>query len=87
MITDKAKHKAKVLYFYRKHGIKATIDAFQIKRSTLFLWQKKLKDGLGKLESLNDKSKSPCTKRKRLWSEEIKYEIKRLKFLLLVQQR
>jgi hypothetical protein len=59
MITDKAKHKAKVLAFWEKHGLEATLDAFPHKRSTLFLWKKKLKQGGGKLEALNDQSCTP----------------------------
>jgi transposase InsO family protein len=80
MITDKAKHRANVLAFYSKHGLEATLDAFKVKRSTLFLWQQKLKEGQGKLESLNDQSKAPLVKRKRLWPEEIRNEIKRLRW-------
>lgn len=80
MITDKAKYKARVLAFYQKHGLVAALDAFPVKRSTLFLWQKKLKEGQGKLESLNDQSRSPATKRKRLWPDSVMAEIKRLRW-------
>lgn len=79
MITEKAKYKTKVLTFWGKYGLYATIEAFNVKRSTLFLWKKKLKEGGGKLESLNDKSKVPQNKRKRNWSEEIIKEIKRIR--------
>ncbi|MBI4837092.1 MAG: hypothetical protein HY813_01645, partial [Candidatus Portnoybacteria bacterium] len=34
MITAKAKDRAKVLVFWEKHGLEATIDAFSAKRST-----------------------------------------------------
>jgi len=71
MITDKAKFKAKVLSFRAKHGLEATLDAFPVKRSTLFLWKKKLTDNQGKLEALNDKSKSPHRKRQRITSKRI----------------
>ncbi len=66
MITEKAKYKAKVLVFWEKHGLDATTDAFPIKRPTLFLWKKQLKQGGGKLESLNERSKCPKNKRKRI---------------------
>jgi len=79
MITEKAKCKAKVISFWEKHGLEACLDAFPVKRSTLFLWKKKLKENDGKLESLNDQSKSPRAKRKRIWSFEIQQEIKRLR--------
>lgn len=79
MITDKAKHKTRVLAFWQKHGLKAALDAFPHKRSTLFLWKKKLKQGNGRLESLNDRSKAPVIRRKRLWSQAVINEIKRLR--------
>jgi transposase InsO family protein len=65
MLTEKAKHKAKVLVFWEKHGLQATIDAYSVKRSTLFLWKKQLKDNNGVVESLNEKSKVPKRKRQR----------------------
>lgn len=80
MITDKAKHKARVLAFYQKHGLVATLDAFPVRRSTLFLWQKKLKEEQGKLESLNDQSRDPTIKRRRLWPDSVIAEIKRLRW-------
>ena len=71
IITDKAKFKAKILSFWAKHGLEATIDAFPVKRSALFLWKKKLKDSQGKLEVLNDKSKAPHKKRQRITDKRI----------------
>lgn len=66
MITEKAKYKAKILVFWEKHGLGATIDAFPVKRPTLFLWKKQFKQGGDKPESLNEKSKCPKNKRKRI---------------------
>ena len=68
MLTEKAKYKAKVLMFWEKHGLEATIDAFPVKRPTLFVWKKKLREGGGKLEALNDKKRVPLTRRKKIWS-------------------
>ena len=79
MITKIALHKAKILTFWDKHGLVATLDAFEVKRRTLFLWKRKLKEGEGNLESLNNLSKTPKTKRKRNWSSEVVEEIKRLR--------
>lgn len=53
VITEKAKHKGKVLAFWQKHGMKATRDAFGVKRRTLYWWKKQQKEGGGKLEVLN----------------------------------
>lgn len=79
MITQKTKHKVKVLIFWEKHGLNATLDAFPHKRSTLFLWKKTLKKGGNKLESLNNQKRTPKTKRKRVWPSEVINEIKRLR--------
>lgn len=76
MITDKAKYKAKVLIFWEKHGLVATLDAFPVKRSTLFLWKKQFRQGGKRFEALNEKSKAPRIKRKRLWPAEVIAEIK-----------
>ncbi len=79
MITEKAKYKAKILIFWEKYGLEATLDAFPKKRSILFIWKKQLKEGNGKIEFLNEKKTTPKTKRKRIWSFEIRQEIKRLR--------
>lgn len=81
MITEKAKHRIKVLAFWEKHGLEAALDAFPAKRSTLFLWKRKLRKGRGRLEALNDISRAPKKRRKRLWPHEIIDEIKRLRTL------
>ncbi len=81
MIQEKAKQKCRILAFWEKHGTLATEEAFGVKSRTLFLWQKKLKEGGGKLEALNDKSKAPKEKRKRLWDVRVIEEIKRLRLL------
>jgi len=71
MLTNKAKHKIKVIVFWDKHGLDATLDAFPHKRSTLFEWKRKLRESGGRLESLNEKSKRPKKVRKANWEEEI----------------
>jgi len=80
MITKQALKKAKILVFWEKHGLDATIEAFEVKRRTLFDWKKKWVAGGKKPEALNEKSKVPKTKRKRLWDEGITHEIKRLRW-------
>lgn len=79
MLTDKAKFKARVLTFWTRHGLEATLDAFPVKRSTLFLWRQKLKYGNGNLESLNELTRAPKIKRKRLWPERVIAEIRQLR--------
>lgn len=79
MITEKAKRKAKILIFWEKHGLEATLDAFPAKRSTLFLWKQQWITGGKKIEALNEKKRTPQNKRKRLWAEKIVNEIKRIR--------
>lgn len=75
MITEKALKKARILAFWEKHGLEATMEAFQVNRRVLFNWKKRLKEAGGKFEGLNDKSRAPQRRRKRLWSLEIIAEI------------
>jgi len=79
MVTEKAKYKARVLAFWEKHGIQATMDAFKAKERTLYLWKKQRKEGEGKLEALNEKSKRPKSVRKRDWPQGIKDKIRQLR--------
>mgnify|MGYP001606601853 FL=1 len=80
MITEQAKKRCRILAFWEKYGTEAAEEAFKIKRRTLFYWQKKLKNGMGKLEFLNPISKAPKKRRKRLWDERIIEELKRLRW-------
>ena len=80
MLTEKAKFKAKVLVFWEKHGLEATMDAFPVKRSALFLWKQTFKNNGGKLMSLNDKKRIPKTTRKREWPFEIRHKIKQIRY-------
>jgi len=79
MIIEKALHKARVLAFWERHGLPATLEAFQMKRRTLFLWKKKLKEGGGDFEALNDISRAPKKRRRRLWPAPVIEEIRRLR--------
>lgn len=75
MITEQAKQRTRILTFFKKYGIEATEEAFGVSRRTLFRWQKALKEGKGKLDSLNPKSRTPKNKRKREVSKEIEQKI------------
>jgi len=66
MITDKAQEKARILVFWEKHGLQATLDAFPIKRSTLYAWKKRWEEGGKKIDVLNERSRAPRIKRRRL---------------------
>ncbi len=71
MVKDEARKRAKILVFWKKYGLKATTEAFGVSRATLFEWKKRLKDGKGRLTSLNMKDKAPRKRRVRLWPIEI----------------
>lgn len=79
MIQENAKERVRILAFWEKHGTAATEEAFTVKKRTLYLWQKKLKERLGKLEALNDGNKAPKKKRKRLWDHSLIEELRRLR--------
>ncbi len=79
MITEKAKYRYKVLAHWQKHGLTSAIDAFGVKRRTLFNWKKALKKGGGKAEALNPGKTERKEKRKRIWSPEILLEMRRLR--------
>lgn len=80
MVTDEAQRRAKILSFWKRYGIKATIEAFEVSRRTLFAWKARLNAHGGKLDGLNNKSKVPKTKRIRLWPIEIIRMIKILRY-------
>ena len=71
MLTEKAKHKIRVIIFWEKHGIEATLDAFPHKRATLYNWKRILAKNNGRLESLNEKKTNPTNKRKRIVDQRI----------------
>ena len=77
MVTDKAKHKARVLKFWADHGTKAATEAFAISKRTLYHWQAQIRKGEGALEALNERSKRPHAIRRRQWHPDILLEIKR----------
>ena len=80
IITEEAKQRARILTFWQRHGLAATIDAHEVQRRTLFAWKRRLTQGRGKLESLNPGSRKPKVVRKRLWDAALIEEIKRLRF-------
>lgn len=72
MITEEAKERCRILAFWEKYGDDAVHDAYSVSRATLYRWQKALRDGQGKLESLNKQSTAPKKRRKRIILEAVK---------------
>ena len=79
MITKQAKKRLKILNFWRKYGLQATIEAFGAKQSTLYYWWKIYKDSGYKIDSLNPGSQARINNNKRIIDPLILREIKRLR--------
>jgi len=59
MISEEAKRRVKILKFWEKYGLEATIEAFGVSRRTLFRWKRALKEAKGEITALNPKSRRP----------------------------
>jgi transposase InsO family protein len=79
MISETAKKRLKILVHWEKHGLESTLDAFEVKRRTLFLWKKTFEVGGRKIESLNPQKRIPLRKRVRTWDLRILEEIERIR--------
>lgn len=77
MITKTAEDRHKILQFWRKFGDEAALAAYGAKRSTLYGWQKVLREK--GIEELRPGSQAPKKKRKREVHPKIVAEIKRLR--------
>ena len=77
--TEVAKFRLKVIKFHNEFGTKATLAAFPVKRSTIFLWKKTLKDNQGKLSFLIPQSTKPHNLRRSIIDLRVISEIKRRK--------
>ncbi|HEY7535409.1 MAG TPA: integrase core domain-containing protein [Thermodesulfobacteriota bacterium] len=63
-ITDKAKSRVRLLDFFERYGLKATEEAFGVKKSSIYRWGKLLGDNGGRIEVLCDRSRAPRRRRK-----------------------
>lgn len=80
MITKEAEKRLKILKFWKKYGLQATTDAYEVKQSTLYLWWKIYKDSGYKIKSLNPGTQARINNNKREIHPLILKEIKRLRF-------
>src|SRR3989338_788990 len=58
-----AKERLKIIEFYQEYGEKTTTKAFGIRRNTVFVWKKRLKESKNSLSSLIPTSTKPKTLR------------------------
>ena len=80
MITEIAKKRTSILEFWKKYGTEAVKEAYGVKRRTLFNWKGALAKGGGKLEALNSGSRTPKTKRRRIWNPSVLEELRRIRY-------
>ena len=64
-------HRLEVIKFFDELGLDVTKKAFEVARSTVCGWKKRLKDGGGRLVALASKSRGPKRRRKRETSKEV----------------
>jgi hypothetical protein len=74
-----AKYRLGVINHYQQFGLKSTLNAFPVKRSTLFLWLNKLRVNAGSLVALIPQSTKPCKVRQMNVDTRIILEITRLR--------
>jgi transposase InsO family protein len=79
MVSEEAKKKVRILAFWEKHGLEATLDAYDVKKRTLYMWKSLLKRSEGRPEILNNKSRAPRHRRRREWHPDVITEIKRVR--------
>ena len=79
MVSERAQYRYRALLFWEKYGLAPTLEAFKVKRRTLYHWREQFRDGNEDLEALNEKSRAPRHRRQRLWPKEILREIGRLR--------
>ena len=79
MVESEAEQRYRILGFWEKHGLAATLDAFQVSRRTLFNWKARFLAEGGNIAALCQKSKAPTRRRKREWPVAVVAEIRRLR--------
>ena len=77
MDNKEANDRYKIIQFYDKYGIEATIEAFNVSRRTIYRWKSKLKEN--GLSSLKPKSTKPKHLRTATTPKALINEIKRLR--------
>ena len=79
MASKEANRRFKIVKFYEKYGLEATIEAFDISKRTLYRYKAMLKRGNNSIIALEPKSKAPKRKRESKVSKEIITKIKELR--------
>jgi hypothetical protein len=61
---DKARWRVKVVEFFERYGLRATEEAFGVKKSSIYKWRELLRDNGGRIEELCDRSRAPIRRRR-----------------------
>lgn len=78
-VHNDAAHRLKILRFFERHGLEATLEAFDVSRRTLYPWQASLKAEGGNVSAWVPGSTAPSNRRHRDWPAAVVGEIKRLR--------
>ena len=79
METEEAQRRVKILRFWERYGLEATMEAFHVSRRTLYRWKATLAKHGGALSSLNPKSTAPKRRREPTTPKEVVERIKALR--------
>ncbi|MGC9008975.1 MAG: helix-turn-helix domain-containing protein, partial [Halothiobacillaceae bacterium] len=79
MTPKVAQERLKILTFFDKHGLAATVDAFGVSRRTLYRWKKALRESGGNPAALIPRSSVPKRKRTPTADPRLVAEIRRLR--------
>ena len=79
MTPKDAQRRLQILRFWDKHGLAATVDAFEVSRRTLYRWKKALHEAGGNPTALSPKSCAPKRRRKPVRDPRLVAEIRSLR--------
>lgn len=79
MVHKDAAQRLKILRFFERYGVAATIEAFDVSRRTLYNWKANLAAEGGNVSVLVPGSTAPANRRRRDWPAAVVGEIKRLR--------
>ena len=79
MVHKDAEKRLSILKFFERHGLAATLEAFEISRRTLYGWRAQLRSQGGNVAALTPISTAPTRRRSRSWPKEVVDEIRQIR--------
>ncbi len=79
MVHKDAATRLKIIRFFERYGLAATLEAFEVSRRTLYHWKARLAAEGGNVAGLVPRSTAPRGRRHRSWPTAVVEEIKRLR--------